>query len=254
GSAGCQCKMLGWSASFDGDGLDDDVLDRLVARVRLGAADRLDDLQPVDDLAEDRVAIVEVRRRFERDEELAAVGVRPPVGHRKDARFVVPQLRGHPVGEGVAGSADALPERVAALNHEPVDHAMEDDSIVVRLTDQLVRARVGPVLRALGQAHEVLDGLRRFLVEQPHREHSFGGGELSVHSVRHRYGLLLTVPWPRSSVRCLQEDITQTPRRQRWHASWKNTWGPVTEIRLSRTRGVEFTYAWGNSNAGRRRA
>ena len=48
---------------------------------------------PSVDLAEDRVPVVEVRRRRQRDEELAAVGVRAGVGHRQDAGLVVAQRR-----------------------------------------------------------------------------------------------------------------------------------------------------------------
>ena len=64
------------------------------------------------------------------------------------------------VRERVAGSADALAERVAALDHEAVDDAVKDDAVVVRLRHLLVGARVGPLLRALGEADEVLDRLR----------------------------------------------------------------------------------------------
>ena len=78
--------------------------------------------------------------------------------------LAVAQRRVELVGEVVAGSADPLAERVAALNHEAVDHAMKDDAVVVRLRDLLVGARVGPLLGAFGQADEVLDGLGRFLV------------------------------------------------------------------------------------------
>ena len=60
----------------------------------------------------------------------------------------------------VAGPADALAERIAALNHEAVDHAVEDDAVVVRLRDLLVGARVGPLLGAFGQADEVVDRVR----------------------------------------------------------------------------------------------
>jgi hypothetical protein len=58
------------------DGLDDDVLQRAVAVAGRRAADLLHDLEPFDDLAEDRVAIVQMRCGRERDEELSAVGVR----------------------------------------------------------------------------------------------------------------------------------------------------------------------------------
>ena len=53
------------------------------------------------------------------------------------------------VGEVVSGSADALTERVAALDHEAVDHAVEDGAVVIRLLCAfLVRPRIGPLLRS----------------------------------------------------------------------------------------------------------
>ena len=66
----------------------------------------------------------------------------------------------------------------------------------------LVGARVGPLLRALGQPDEVLDRLRRFLVEQTDREVSFGGDELRVDRQR---GSLCSVDVERDE---LTEDIT----------------------------------------------
>src|SRR5436190_661883 len=58
---------------------------RLVAPIDGDIADRLDDVEAFGDDAEDRVAAIEMRRWRERDEELAAVGVRAGVGHREDA-------------------------------------------------------------------------------------------------------------------------------------------------------------------------
>ena len=91
--------------------------------------------------------------------------------------LVVPRLRMELVGERVAGSADPLAERIAALNHEAIDHAMKDDTVVVRLTHLSIGARIGPILRALREADEVFDCLWRFLIEQTRLEGSFSGDE-----------------------------------------------------------------------------
>ena len=75
--------------ALDRDRLDADVLHRPILTAGGGLADRVDDVHALGDLAEDRVLVVEPRRRHQRDEELAAVGVRPGVGHRQDAALVV---------------------------------------------------------------------------------------------------------------------------------------------------------------------
>src|SRR4030095_1341059 len=59
-------------------------------------------------LAIARMAALMRRSRAQRDEELAAVGVRAAVGHRQDAGLVVPQLRMKLVAERVSRSADPL--------------------------------------------------------------------------------------------------------------------------------------------------
>lgn len=64
------------------DGLNDDVFDRSIAWSGLGAADFTHDVHAVLDHAEDRVLVVEMRGRAQRDEELTAIGVRSGVGHR----------------------------------------------------------------------------------------------------------------------------------------------------------------------------
>src|SRR5947207_1167314 len=76
-----------------------DRLDGLVPRFGgLGGADFLDDIHALRHFAEDRVMVVEVRRRPERDEELAAVGVGTGVRHREDAGLCVAQARIELVG------------------------------------------------------------------------------------------------------------------------------------------------------------
>ena len=129
-----------------------------------------------------RVAIVEVRRRRERNEELPAIGVGAAIRHRHDAGLVVAQLRMKLVGEVISGSADSLAERIAALDHEAVDHAVEDGSVVIRLLHLLVRSRIAPLLRTLGQPDKILDCSRRLLFEEAYREISFTRHKLRVGS------------------------------------------------------------------------
>src|SRR5262245_66179609 len=110
------------------------------------------------------MAIVEVRRRSERDEELPAIGVRATVRHREDACLVVPQLRVKLVGEVIAGAADTLTERIAALNHELVDDAMKNGAVVVGFAHFLVAARIAPFPGAFSQSDKILDRSWRLLV------------------------------------------------------------------------------------------
>ena len=70
------------------------------------------------------------------------------------------------VVELVAGAADALAERVAALEHEVLDDAVEDDAVVERVGADLARGGVGPLDRAGGEADEVGDGLRGVVAEE----------------------------------------------------------------------------------------
>jgi hypothetical protein len=99
---------------------------RPVARAGLDLVDRVDDVHPGRDLAEDGVLAVEPRAGIGGDdEELRAVRVRAGVRHRESAALdlVVVEL----VLELVAGAARAGAGRVAALDHEVRDHAVEDD-------------------------------------------------------------------------------------------------------------------------------
>ena len=66
----------------------------------------------------------------ERDEELAAVGVGAGVGHRQEPAAIVAQAGAELVGELVAGAARAVAHRAAALDHEAVDDAVEDQAVV----------------------------------------------------------------------------------------------------------------------------
>src|SRR5207253_7129905 len=57
------------------------------------------DIDSFHDLSEHRVTPVKVRGRGQRDEKLAAVGIRAGIGHRKHAFFVVLEAGNDLVGE-----------------------------------------------------------------------------------------------------------------------------------------------------------
>src|SRR5918992_3828539 len=138
------------STRMDLHALDHRVLGGPVLGPGLRALDRVDRLHARADLAEDGVLAVEPGSRVGRDdEELAAVRVRPAVGHRQRAAhdLVVVDL----VLELVARAAGAGSLRAAALDHEVLDDAVEDQPVVVAVLRQL---------------HEVLDGLRGIFLEQ----------------------------------------------------------------------------------------
>lgn len=168
------------SASLDLDRPDNDLFQRAVALVRRRTADLPDDVHAVDDFAKNGVPIVEMRCGTECDEELTTVGVRAAVGHRENPGFVVAQLRMKLVGKRIAGPADPLSQGIPALNHEAIDHPMEDDAVIVGPGDGLIGARIFPLLGAFRQSHKVLNRFRRLLIEQTCGEISFTRDELRV--------------------------------------------------------------------------
>mmetsp|Transcript_24016 Transcript_24016/g.95320 ORF Transcript_24016/g.95320 Transcript_24016/m.95320 type:complete len:255 (+) Transcript_24016:1336-2100(+) len=136
----------------------------------------LDHLEALDDAAENDVAAVEVRTLFERDEELARVGVGAAVGHRDDARAgVAVGVQGF-VGEGAAvdrGAARAVAARdVAALDHEAGDDAVKGDAAVAhggaRRGAERAKVRHGP--RALDAVERDDDARRCVVVADAHVE------------------------------------------------------------------------------------
>src|SRR5439155_4618627 len=108
---------------------DEDRLARLVMRVAVDQRDAVDDVLPLDDLAEDRVLPVEPRARVRSDdEELRAVRIRAGVRHGQCTALdsVLVEL----VVEAVAGPAGPVAAWAAALDHEAGDHAMEHPAVV----------------------------------------------------------------------------------------------------------------------------
>src|SRR4029079_154550 len=128
----------------------DDGLARAVRRVRVERRDRVHDVHSSGDLAEDGVLAVEPWARVRGDdEELAPVRIRAGVRHRERAAHdrVVVEF----VLEAVAGASGAGSGRVATLDHEVGDDAVEDDAVVEPVSGELA---------------EVLDGLRRLALEK----------------------------------------------------------------------------------------
>src|ERR687897_78930 len=106
------------------------IRDRPVLRSSLEALDGVDGAHAGGHAPKDRVLAVEPGRGVGRDdEELAAVRVRAGIGHRKRAAddLVLVDL----VLELVARTAGPGAERAAALDHEVLDHTVEDQAVVV---------------------------------------------------------------------------------------------------------------------------
>ena len=76
------------------------------------------------------LAIEVVLRRL-RNKELRTVRIRATVGHRNHASFVL--QRTDFIVNGIAGATLAIAFGVAALDHEPRNHAMEREAIVKAL-------------------------------------------------------------------------------------------------------------------------
>jgi hypothetical protein len=87
----------------DGDAVEPDLGERPVPGAGLRLLHEVEDLEAVDDLGEDGVVAVEVRLLGVGDEELAAVGVGPVVGHRHDPPCVVLH---HPAKQKFVSSSD----------------------------------------------------------------------------------------------------------------------------------------------------
>lgn len=106
----------------------------------------VDNILPIKHLAEYGVFAVEVWLGRVGDEELAAVCVRAGICHGDDTglmfEWVVPYL----VFKFVPWPARASSQRIAALDHEVGDHAVEFESVVKAL---------------LCEKHKVIDGFRR---------------------------------------------------------------------------------------------
>ncbi len=139
--AGCSLKRSGHVRSVLLNGSFDDVLlvDGLVAGVAAGVFDFGDDVHAGGHLAKNGVLHVEPGAGHGGDEELRTVGAGASVGHGEEAGLVeldagVALVLKLAAPEGFAAHASA--GRVAALQHEFLDHAVENNAVVVALVDE----------------------------------------------------------------------------------------------------------------------
>src|SRR5271157_1406874 len=152
------------------------------------------DLLSLNDFAEDGVVAGEPWRGSHGDKELAAIGSGSGVGHGQLAGLV--KLVRRALGlvlEAVTGSAHAGARRVATLNHEVGNDAMEDGAIEELVGGLLVGRGMGPLLGALGQLDKVLDGDGRVGLEEADGDLAFGGREDGVGSCCESHEYLLNL-------------------------------------------------------------
>src|SRR5699024_2386822 len=125
--------MCGGSVEFSNfDGLDDDVVDRLILRSGWHGVEFINYLARggVEYFTEDGVAVLEPRCCYRGDEELRTVGTRAGVCHGEFIRFVEVEFGVEFVFELVARTADTATQWIASLNHEVSDDAVEDGAVV----------------------------------------------------------------------------------------------------------------------------
>src|SRR5258708_1432003 len=164
--AGESMQPRGSGNAFDAN-LHGDGDARAVHAVARGFGDFVGDVLALDDFAEDGVAIIEVRRGRHGDEELAAVGVWPGVGHGEFSALRVAQAGMEFVREVVTRAAAAVALRASALNHEVRDYAVKNQAVVIGPLFLLSADRVLEFLGAFCEADKVFDGLRCFFFKQP---------------------------------------------------------------------------------------
>jgi hypothetical protein len=112
----------------------------------------------ISDLAENCVATLQVRRFYRSDEELRAIGAGAGVRHREQERLVKREFGVNLITKLIAGAAVTHPQRVATLNHEIWNDAVEYDIRVEGRRKFLPRVRMSPLFRPGCEANKVLDG------------------------------------------------------------------------------------------------
>lgn len=113
---------------------DFDLVVRLVLGVGLDQSHALNHSHATLDPAKDRMLSVQPWGRGKGDEELAAVGVGPAVGHAQNSSTGVLELASNLVLEFLAvdgASSSAGAGGITGLDHEVGDDAVEDDIVIV---------------------------------------------------------------------------------------------------------------------------
>ncbi len=137
------CKKLG-GIVVDGDG-SDFIADPVELAAALAGVvftgDFFDNIQTVGDLTEHRVTVVEESCGGGGDEKLGAVGSRTGVGHGENTWAAVTEIRMKFVSELVTRAAAAAFGRIATLQHETFDHAVEGNAIVISALRKIEEVR-----------------------------------------------------------------------------------------------------------------
>jgi hypothetical protein len=145
---------------LDGDGLGG------LSGLGADLLDGLDDVETLDDLAEDDVLTVEPRGLDGADEELGAVGAGASVGHGEDTGASVLEVEVLVLEllavDGLSAGAVAAGE-VTTLKHELGDDAVEAGALEVERL-----ARLAGTLLASAEGAEVLSGLGDLVLEELH--------------------------------------------------------------------------------------
>ena len=119
---------------------------------------------------------VELRDDVFGDEELGAVSAGAGVGHGEAAGLVEGEGGVELIFEHVAGVANAGAERVATLDHEAGDDAVEDGAVIEPFAVDFFEGEwVRPVLGGSGEADEVGDGDGSLLIVELAGEAAHGG-------------------------------------------------------------------------------
>lgn len=146
------------------------IMDRPIIVISLHTSKPFDDFHATANSSKNCVFSIQRRSRRQRDEELTPIRVRTSISHRYNPRSSMLQLRAYLVFKCPA--VDGLPvapgaTRIAALDDEILDYAVELDVVVVSPPGELNEVAAGsggvPVVHLDGEgAHGGLDGhLRR---------------------------------------------------------------------------------------------
>lgn len=138
----------------DADGLNDLIFDGFVEEIGAGHGDFVYAFHAFGYFTERRILSIEMRSIGVHDEELAAGRVwTGGTGHGENAAGVLDVVLRETVGfefavNGIAGAAGSVAFRVAALNHEARNDAVENQAVIKAF---------------VGELFEVFDGFRRFV-------------------------------------------------------------------------------------------
>ncbi len=136
-------RPLAFALAFD-DIYREQSIARLAVSHRIALTNRIERVHAADNLAEDGVLTVQMRRRTIRNEELRAISVGARVRHRQDAGPIMLEgQRARLVPECIAGATATCAGGITSLHHETMNDAMEGRIIVKAVARQ---------------KHEIVDG------------------------------------------------------------------------------------------------